>query len=103
MPTNRGRRSTANLRDRALPKVADPPQPDFTADDLIAALGQGQAIDGMTTRELARALDRRPNWIGDRLRDLYAQGMIEPGWAPRMNMHGTNRMTQVYRLKPKAA
>lgn len=105
MPTRSIGRKSASWRDARLPPVVDPPQPTFSADDLIAALSApAVAVEGLTTSELAQAMGREQHWVALRLKRLIAGGTVEyAGKAPKLNMIGELRPQPCYRLKRKAA
>jgi hypothetical protein len=82
-------------------KPAPPPQPTFTADDLIAALSMPTGGDGLTAYELSQKLGRPPAWVSQRIRTLHRAGApIEGSKAPRPDICGVMRYVPVYRMKP---
>jgi hypothetical protein len=94
---NPGNRRTATLRD------APPPQPPFTADDLIAALSVPTGGEGLTSYELSVRIGRPQAWVGLRLRQLGRAGRLELSKAQRLDIDGvTLRLVPVYRLKSAA-
>ena len=82
----------------------DPPQPVFTADDLLAdleatLLARPEGDEGMTIEEICRA----KRWSSDRVRkalhEEFVQGRLVVGRTRRLNIAGIPHYTPVYRLK----
>ena len=61
-----------------MPGHCDKPEPDFTMDDLLRELEAmlAPAEDGMTTKELARALNLGEAAVRSRLHKLMEQGRL---------------------------